>query len=416
MARGPAGDDPGPVRDGPSGGGRWQRTNLAALLRARAGVGARAGAREHRRRGHRTHALCDELGEGRRGRARAQTGGRLPRRASPVGRHPSAWVASGPLGGRTGGTVGGRARRLALRHLPASIHRAFGPAVPPPSGYGSVGTWRIGATPEPRPGRTRRPSGPQRAVPAPGTRDAARRPHDQARSRRGHDLPAGGRPRGGGALGGRPTARRWTGRTQGGVARGLGYRPGLGRTPERSSQQLPTGRPTPRGDSLPVTFATSGAGDGGPALSWGWRSPRRPRERAGPGNPAGPNLPADRRTARRVHPKDLLLHTGGIPPPRTVRGENDPRRPGVGTRVGDCMPAQAPPSSIPTPAPPHWLPARVRSPPAARRGSDQLVVDARTRRARATIRVPTSHADAAPTSGAFYSFVVGLVVPRLFQR
>jgi hypothetical protein len=193
-------------------------------------------------------------------------------------------------------------------------------------------------------------------------------------------------------------------------------RPGLGRTPERSSQQLPTGRPTPRGDSLPVTFATSGAGDGRPALSWGWRSPRRPPERAGPGNPAGPNLPADRRTARRVHPKDLLLHTGGIPPPRTVRGENDPRRPGVGTRVGDCMPAQAPPSSIPTPAPPHWLPARVRSPPAARRGSDQLVVDARTRRARATIRVPTSHADAAPTSGAFYSFVVGLVVPRLFQR
>ncbi len=29
MARGPAGDDPGPVRDGPSAGGRWQRTNLA---------------------------------------------------------------------------------------------------------------------------------------------------------------------------------------------------------------------------------------------------------------------------------------------------------------------------------------------------------------------------------------------------
>ncbi len=250
----------------------------AALLRARAGVGARAGAREHRRRGHRTHALCDDLGEGPQGRAGAQTVGRLPRGASPVGRHPSAWVASGPLGERTGGNVGGRARRLALRQLPASIHRAFGPAVPPPrsgprpeplllpaqsaaspppSGYGSVGTWRIGATPEPRPGRTRRPSGPQRAVPAPGTPDAARRPHDQARSRRGHDLPVGGRPLGGGALGGRPTARRWTGRTQGGVPRGLGYRPGLGRTPKRSSQQLPTGRPTPRGDSLPVTFATS---------------------------------------------------------------------------------------------------------------------------------------------------------------
>jgi hypothetical protein len=182
----------------------------AALLRARAGVGARAGAREHRRRGHRTHALCDDLGEGPQGRAGAQTVGRLPRGASPVGRHPSAWVASGPLGERTGGNVGGRARRLALRQLPASIHRAFGPAVPPPrsgprpeplllpaqsaaspppSGYGSVGTWRIGATPEPRPGRTRRPSGPQRAVPAPGTPDAARRPHDQARSRRGHDLP-----------------------------------------------------------------------------------------------------------------------------------------------------------------------------------------------------------------------------------
>ena len=66
--------------------------------------------------------------------------GRLPRGASPVGRHPSAWVASGPLGGRTGGTVGGRARRLALRQLPASIHRAFGPAVPPP---------RSGPRPEP---------------------------------------------------------------------------------------------------------------------------------------------------------------------------------------------------------------------------------------------------------------------------
>ena len=208
-----------------------------------------------------------------------------PGGASPVGRHPNAWVASGPLGGRTGGTVGGRARRLALRQLPASIPRAFGPTVPPPrsgprpeplllpaqsaaspppSGYGSVGTWRIGATPEPRPGRTRRPSGPQRAVPAPGTRDAARRPHDQAPSRRGHDLPAGGRPLGGGALGGRPTARRWTGRTQGGVPRGLGYPARFGPDP-RAFQPTAADRAT----NATWRLAPRNVCD---IRSWGWQT------------------------------------------------------------------------------------------------------------------------------------------------